>query len=280
MKLGIDSYCFHRMFGDCRGSEAAAPRRFPQGALDVIDVAARIGAESVSLQTCFLDPPTPESASTLRAALGELEPVVAWGHPDGLRFGTAADAAAELQQWIELAPELGCRLVRLVAGNSSTDRGGRSLEFLAEALARPIEVARDCGVSLALENHADLTVRELEELLRLVDDPVLGICLDTANALRVGDSPLDATVRLFPSLRMVHLKDVDGAPYDVAVGPRSVLYGTGIVPVGDIVAALVGGGFDGHVLVELGYLGPGAVDEEVFVELSFDWLAETRSMVQ
>jgi sugar phosphate isomerase/epimerase len=280
LRLGIDSYSFHRFFGDRRGAEATTERRFLRGPLDVIEFAARIGADSVSLQTCFLDRPSAATAATLGAAFGELEPIVAWGHPDGLAFGAAAAAALELEQWIEVAPVMGCRLVRLVAGNGGTDRGGRSLEFLAETLAGPVEAARESGVSLALENHADLTVEELEELMALVGDPILGVCLDTANALRVGDSPLAATIRLLPHLRMIHLKDVDGAPYDVAAGPRSVAYGTGVIPVGDIVTALGDAGFDGHVLVELGYLGPGAVDEETFVERCFDWLIGRRSMLQ
>jgi sugar phosphate isomerase/epimerase len=276
MKLGIDTYSFHRVFGDRRGDEDATHRRFPHGSFDAIDIATRIGAESIALQTCFLEFPSGSGTAKLRAALGELEPIIAWGHPEGLAFGTAPEAIDELERWIEVAPELGCDLVRFVAGNSSTDRGGRPIEFLAEALERPLQIARRCGIGLALENHADLTLSELEALVALADDPTLGICFDTANALRVGDSPLGAAVRLLPQLRMLHLKDVDGLAFDGPVGPRSVAYGTGIVPVGEILATLARADFDGHVMVELGYLGPGDVDEEALVEECFGWLADAR----
>jgi sugar phosphate isomerase/epimerase len=280
MKLGIDTYSFHRIFGDRRGGEAESARRFPRGSLDAIDIAARIGADSIALQTLFLDFPSPAGIAALRGALDGLEPVVAWGHPDGLAFGTATRAAAELERWIEVAPELGCELVRFVAGNSSTDRGGRPIEFLAAALERPLQIARDCGVALALENHADLTLSELETLVALVADPTLGICLDTANALRVGDGPLDATLRLLPHLRILHLKDVDDLAFDRSVGPRSVAYGTGIVPVAEILAVLADGEFEGHVMVELGYLGAGDVDEEALVEECFAWLLDARGRLQ
>lgn len=280
MKLGIDSYSFHRILGDRRGAESVARRRFPRGTLDAIDVAARIGAESVSLQTCFLQSPSRSATEELREALGSLQLVIAWGHPEGLAFGSAADAADELERWIDTAAELGCELVRFVAGNSGTDRRGRPIEFLAEALARPLAVARRRGVQLALENHADLTVSEIEQLVALIDDSSLGICLDTANALRVGDSPLDATVRLLPHLRMVHLKDVESLEFDRPVGPRSVAYGTGVIPVAQIFATLAHAGFGGHVMVELGYLGPGDVDEEALLETCFDWLLHRRSEIR
>jgi sugar phosphate isomerase/epimerase len=277
MKLGVDSYSFHRLFGDVRGAEAAPARRFSSGSLDVIAVAERLGAESVSLQTCFLALPSTAGAAALRDALAELELVLAWGHPEGLVFGSAADAADDLDHWIEAAPALGCKLVRVVAGNSGTKRGGKPLAFLAAALERHIDLARRCGVLLALENHADLTVSELEYLLTLVGDPVLGICLDTANALRVGDDPLEATMRLLPHVLMLHLKDVAGLEFEPTVGPQSVAYGTGVVPVREIMAALSSDGFDGHVLVELGYLGPGDVDEEELVRACFEWLVEART---
>jgi sugar phosphate isomerase/epimerase len=280
VKLGIDTYSFHRVFGDRRGGEDETDRRFPRGSLDAIDIAVRIGAESIALQTCFLEFPSEMGTAELRAALGERELIIAWGHPAGLAFGTAPDAADDLERWIEAAPELGCHLVRFVAGNSSTDRGGRPIEFRAAALERPLEVARGCGVVLALETHADLTLPELEALLALIDDPILGICLDTANAIRVGDLPLDATVRLLPHLRMLHLKDVDGLAFDGPVGPRSVAYGTGVIPVDVILATLAHAGFDGHVMVELGYLGPGDVDEEALVEECYAWLADARSGLQ
>jgi sugar phosphate isomerase/epimerase len=279
MKLGVDSYSFHRLFGDVRGAEAAPARRFSSGSLDVIAVAERVGAESVSLQTCFLARPSTAGTAALRDALAELELelVLAWGHPEGLVFGSAGDAADDLDHWIEAAPALGCKLVRFVAGNSGTKRGGKPVAFLAAALERHIDLARRCGVLLALENHADLTVSELEHLLALVGDPVLGVCLDTANALRVGDDPLEATMRLLPHLLMVHLKDVAGLDFEPTVGPQSVAYGTGVVPVREIMAALASDGFDGHVLVELGYLGPGDVDEEGLVRACFDWLVEART---
>jgi hypothetical protein len=76
---------------------------------------------------------------------------------------------------------------------------------------------------------------------------------------------------------MLHLKDVAGLRCELAVGPQPVVYGTAVVPVRESMAALASDGFDGHVLVELGYLGTGDVDEEELVRACFEWLVETRA---
>jgi sugar phosphate isomerase/epimerase len=70
---------------------------------------------------------------------------------------------------------------------------------------------------------------------------------------------------------MVHLKDVEPitAETDAVAGPRSVPYGTGVVPVEAVLDAL--GRFDGFVCVELGQLGPGD-DERALVAASVAWL--------
>jgi hypothetical protein len=272
MKIGFDTYSYHRWFGDVRLDESAVTGGQPRGTLDLVDLAHRLRADAISLQTCFLPPTGEVDVEQLRGALGAIEPVIAWGHPDGLAFGGSASAAADVRRWIELAPALGSTLVRIVAGNSGTDRLGKSLEHLADVLLPILELAREHGVLLALENHADLTVTELERLLELVDDATLGVCLDTANTLRVGDESLDATRRLLPHLRMVHLKDVEGGEFEPASGPRSVVYGEGVVPVREIVETLDAAGFIGPIVVELGYLGGGPVDEDALLTACIDWL--------
>ena len=95
------------------------------------------------------------------------------------------------------------------------------------------------------------------------------MCLDTANALRVGDDPLDAAVVLAPWVRMLHLKDCE-APDGSATGPRSVPYGQGVVPLAAVLDAVRG--TDPLTCVELGHLGPGVVDERALVADGVAWL--------
>src|SRR5262249_37955374 len=120
----------------------------------------------------------PRRADRRRATRGR----DAWGHRHGIEYGANRDALRDLLDWLELAAATGARLVRCVAA-SARFRGLPylgSVEPLAVAAAR----AGELGLVLALENHGDLRAAELLDVVERVDAG-LGVCFDTANALRV-----------------------------------------------------------------------------------------------
>ena len=203
---------------------------------------------------------------------GPLELTLAWGHPDGLGFAEIPGALDDLLRWIAFAPRMSVSLVRLVVGSPRLRRDGDVHEQIARTVA-PLQeaarAARAAAVELAVENHADLRAAELCDLLERVGDPVVGVCFDTANALRVGDDPLDAAMVLAPWVRMLHLKDCE-TPDGSATGPRSVPYGQGIVPLDAVLDAV--SATDPLTCVELGHLGGGPVDERALVADGVAWL--------
>jgi 3-oxoisoapionate decarboxylase len=232
-----------------------------------------LGVDGVSLETCFLGPPVRLDAAAIRAAADDLELILAWGHLDGLAFGADPGALTELLAWIALAPRLGCSLVRLVVASPRLRPAALTEDHLRPtwaALRAALDAARRADVVLAVENHADLTADELAGLLDRVGDDRLGVCLDTANALRVGDDPVEAARLLAPRVRQVHLKDCAPDWDDPVTGPVSVPYGSGAVPVAAVLDAL--GALPGLVCVELGHLGPGEVDERAMVADGVRWL--------
>jgi len=277
IRVGIDSYSYHRLLGELRPGEDTPRRAFDRGSVDVLDHARRLGVDGVSLETCFLPP---AEAAGLREAAGGLELVLAWGHPHGLEFGRSEPALGDLLAWLDRAAAAEVALVRCVAASPrfrDPSSVPRDVERTAAALSVAAEQADALGLRLAVENHADLQANELVRLLDLVGGEV-GVCFDTANALRVGDDPLEAAALLAPRIRMVHLKDVEPleAVVDERAGPRSVPYGEGVVPVREVLDLLDRHGFDGLVCVELGQLAPGA-DECALVERSVDWLRSYAS---
>lgn len=276
MRVGVDSYSYHRLLGEIRAGEDDPGERFPTGSLDVVREVRALDVDAVALETCFL-PSVPEiDVDDYRTAAGPLELALSWGHRRGLEYGARPEPLAELAAWIGLAPALGVRVVRLVVASPWVERPadwrGRTVSALMEACA----AARPAGLALALENHADLRAHEIAELLVDVGDAALGVCLDTANAIRVGDDPLAAAELLGQRTIMCHLKDVAAidSGTDSRTGPRSVPYGEGVVPISEVLDALGAGGFDGLVCVELGHLGPGAVDERQLVAQGVAWLRD------
>jgi hypothetical protein len=67
-------------------------------------------------------------------------------------------------------------------------------------------VAAEYNVSLAIENHQDFTSLELMELCETTA-PNVGICLDTGNALSVGEDPVEFAKTIAPRLKHLHMKD-------------------------------------------------------------------------
>jgi len=264
MRIGIDSYSYHRLLGEIRPGQTEPPLRWRPG--DVVRHAVALGVDGVSLETCFLDRHAPIDA-------GPLEVVIAWGHRHGLEYGANPDALRDLLDWLELAAASGCRLVRCVAASPAFR--GRPYLGSAEPLAVAAARARELGLELALENHGDLRAAEVLELVERVGDG-LGVCFDTANAVRVGDDPVEAAALVAPFVRMVHLKDVEPLERvsDPVAGPCSVPYGEGVVDVAAVLATLAG--FDGLVCVELGQLAPGA-DELALVKDGATWLRRYAS---
>lgn len=278
MRVGVDSYSYHRLLGEVRQGELPpAIPPFARGSLDALAAIRATGADVASLETVFLPPPGRLDCAALLDAAGPLELALAWGHPDGLAWGADAAALSELRAWIRLAPRLGCRLVRIVAASPRLRRAGTPADQLAataRAVRRALAEAESAGVALAIENHGDLTGAMLVELLDRC--PGLGVCFDTANALRVGDDPLAAAVLLADHVRIVHLKDCEpldpngrGSP----AGPRSVPCGEGVVPVAAVLDALAPALAAGApVCVELAQLGPEVADERALVADGVAWL--------
>jgi sugar phosphate isomerase/epimerase len=80
------------------------------------------------------------------------------------------------------------------------DRGRRALERAAPIVERH-------QVRLAVENHKDQRVEERVALLRRLDSPYIGACVDVGNNLALLEDPLTVVEALVPYAFTVHLKD-------------------------------------------------------------------------
>ncbi len=131
---------------------------------------------------------------------------------------------------------------------------------------------------LALENHGDLRVQDILDIIERVDRPdVLGVTLDNVNLIRVGDDMAEGTRALAPFTMLVQLKDHEAGDPTIWGGPVCTALGEGIADLDGLLGILCEAGFDGPVCVELASLGPDDVDELAMVERSVAWLGEHLS---
>jgi 3-oxoisoapionate decarboxylase len=168
--------------------------------------------------------------------------------------------------------------MRIVVGHRDLVRhpaGDGDVEAAMPAVARLAELAESVGVVLALENHADLRAAQLAKLIDSIGSPRLGVCFDTANAVRVGDDVLAAAAMLAQRIVMAHVKDVGSHGWRDRFGPTSVPLGSGSLPVRRVVDMLrPTAGIDLWLLVELGHLGARDIDERTLVRAELCRLRE------
>lgn len=278
MRIGIDSYSYHRLYGEVRpGEQPRLEQPWPSDPRPVIAHAVELEVDDLFLETCYLPPP-----SELRLEEGvPLRIGFSWGHPwpagahHGLEGGRSPAAEADLQDWIEAAGRHGHRVMRITLGSPAT-RGTEPAGELIARLVGPVRRAADRaavhGLTLAIENHGDLRAAELLEVIERAERPNLAVTLDNVNLIRVGDEMLDGVRRLAPRTALVQLKDHRPGDPTVLGGPTCTALGDGAAPLEAIVDLLAGAGFDGPVCVELASLGTGQVDEFDLIERSVDWL--------
>lgn len=264
VRVGVDSYAYHRLLGDVRPGETPALHVFPRGSLDVVAEACRLELDFVLLQTNFLGDPAAFSPAAFLAEAGEVALGLSWGAAEGFEFGQREDALESLVAWLDPAAQLGLPVMRIVAGGPA--HRGEPVGPVAGLLREACVAARDHGLRLALENHGDLTASQIEQLLEQVGED-LRVCFDTANALRVGDDVAGAARRLASAIEILHLKDCLGSWEDPVAGPVSVPLGEGVIPIREVLDACP----DALACIELGQLPP-AVGERTLVGTYVEYL--------
>ncbi|MGQ9567676.1 MAG: sugar phosphate isomerase/epimerase family protein [Anaerolineae bacterium] len=267
MKVGIDSYSYHRFFGEVYPQQSPPPRRM---ALDqFLQRAKEIGAEGVSLESCFLPSVEAEHLRSLRHLLDqyELERVYAWGHPRGLEAGKNEKAFQEMLASFAYADLLGAKVMRVVS-SSRLYRGephGPQLERLKEWYRQAVPVAERYGIRFAVENHMDYTTDELLELLEAVSSPYMGITFDFGNFVRLGEDPVEAMRKLGPFVYATHVKDLQvnpGVPSGEWYAYASVPIGEGFLDIPTLLQMLKDAGYTGLLAVEMDFLHPAYPGDE------------------
>lgn len=280
MRVGIDSYSYHRYFGEVRVGEEDPGIRWTTW--DFLNRAADLGVDGVSLETCYLDLDDPAFRDRLALAVGDadLDAVLAWGHPGGLEMGTSEERLGDLLRVIDHAVDMDISLVRLVVGTYThwgMEPTDVSVERLVPRVSEACRYAAESDIRMAIETHTALPVAALAELVERVDASNLGVVLDTANVVRVGSDLIEATRLLAGITDMVHMKDLDLS--EAGFGDPGgwwpcVSLGAGDLDLQGVLDELHPVGFTGLLCVELAPL-PAGSDEDRMVAESVAWLRDS-----
>jgi sugar phosphate isomerase/epimerase len=267
MKVGIDSYCYHRFLGEVYPHQSAPAKQMTME--DFIKRAKELDVDGVSLESCFFPRFDASYLSEVKGMLDEsnFDRVYAWGHPDGLEGGKNEAAYDEMVDHIEYANAIGAKVMRVV-GSSLMFRfedHGPQIEKLSRMFTNAMKVADNYGIKLADENHIDYNADEMLELIHNVNHPNFGINFDTGNFMRVLDDPIQGMEKLARYTFSTHVKDLK-------INPQAAVndwYFFSCTPVGDgivdnqkLAQLLKDANYEGFLAMEIDTLHPDYNDDE------------------
>jgi sugar phosphate isomerase/epimerase len=268
MKVGIDSYCYHRFFGEVYPHQNQPAKQITLE--DFLDRAKQFGVDGVSIESCFVQQKDDQGyLASVKDRLDDfqLDRVWAWGHPDGLEGGTNRQEFQEMLRTFKHAEQIGAKVMRVV-GSSLMFRfedHQEQIKRLVGMFREAIAVAKDHNLKMAIENHIDFTGVEILQLLEEVDSPYLGLNFDTGNFARLLDDPIKAMEKLAPFTLATHIKDLK-INKEAAVDEW---YFLSTVPVGDgfidnlaLARMLHKAGYQGFLAMELDTLHPDYNEDE------------------
>ena len=283
MLVGLDSYCFHRYFGEIYGDGLQVdPGTRWDMKDDFVPFALSLGIDEVALEACFFPALDNAYCDAVKEVLDDaaMPRILGWGHPDGLHAGTDQAALADLLAHIPQAQRLGCTIMRIVASSMIHVKDDHALQVKASVvmLRDAVRVAEDHGITLAIENHIDFTSMEILDILDGVGSDNLRVNFDTGNSLRLYEDPVEAARNLAPVTVSTHTKDIlpsrGGAPSQNFTWWPSCPAGEGFVDLFGVAAVLNEGGFTGSLALEMDLMAApwDALPEEENVTASIAYL--------
>lgn len=235
MKIGIGSYAFRWAIG----TQNSVPPN-PLTPLDLLEKAADLGAEVVQICDNLPLDGLPDSVLTgIAARAAQLNLI--------LELGVKGSRPERLRRNLAVAERLGARLLRVVL----TDAGWKPpFDEYVSIFTSLLPDLHAKDVTLAIENHFCLSPADLARLVKIIDDPLLGVCLDPLNSITMFVCPAETIATLAPFSVSVHVKNAvvtrPGAGFYIGGCPLD----EGLLDVPSMLNAIRAAGRSPNLLVE------------------------------
>lgn len=154
-----------------------------------------------------------------------------------IEAGTRGIQTDHLHRWIELAEYFGSPILRVVVDTKS--HHPTPDEVVALVLAA-LPALHRADIRLAIENHDRFKARTLAGIVEAVNDPHVGICLDTVNSFGALEGPDVVVAALGQHVVNLHVKEftVRRVPHNMGFEVTGCPAGQGMLDVPWLLAAL------------------------------------------
>lgn len=243
VKLGLSSYSYHLHLEDMDN---------PRDALWFLRKTLELG-----LDGCHFDP---RHLQGWNDELIRLIGSFAQAHGLYLELGSGGFDYPRLAKRLHLAAEVGARVMRTFIGGErhklTEPQREQLISSAIEGFRRLSDVAQEVGVPIAIENHEDLTSRELISILEAVDSPYVRAYINNGNCFAVWEEPLECVCSLTAHAAGANLKDLMYRWVEGVMEREGCPLGHGEARVADVYAALRQSNPDMPITLEIPTFGP------------------------
>jgi sugar phosphate isomerase/epimerase len=175
----------------------------------------------------------------------QLQPICVQGSSFGASGNIIKDVTHKLWN-MEAARQLGCNRVKFT-GSGRGKEGG--LEAVIEVLKEITPAAKEMGMLILVENHANNNLENIEDYDRVfdaIDSPNVGMCMDNAHFDGANVDLMEVVERFHSKILHIDLKDTE------KMGVHKVVnFGEGVTKNDEVVQKMLEYGYEGYLLIEM-----------------------------
>lgn len=229
LKLGLFSYSYHLAFG----RHADYKPTVKMDLFQFMDRAKEMGFDGIQIDITHLE-------SHDSAYLAKL---TKYAEDKGfyIEYGSTGIEEGHTLSELEVARQLHAPIMRTYMGFSRYDKKTdvkKEIEKAISVLNNLKPKLKEYGIKLAIENHCDATADELLQIIKRVNDPNIGVCVDLGNFMINLENPTESVEKLAPYIVTTHFKDYNSTMMNWGFKTYGVALGDGAIDLNAILKIL------------------------------------------
>ena len=214
MKLGLHTYTLHLWGLGQNWGIQADPRPKVMTLLELMDKAVEWGLDGLHITGCDLETKDDDRLNQVRKAAESRQLYLEYNFSRDEEFDPRLTDT--LEEGITIARKIGADLAKFsldirrprpLYGSCFHPKVMRQLCDIYDEILTVLPLLEETGIRLALENHTETFADEVIWLIKQVNHPLVGACVDTVNSMGVLENPETAVKKLAPYAFSNHICD-------------------------------------------------------------------------